>query len=386
MNLTFLLPGALAALAALALPLLFHLARRDERIRIDFAALHWLVPEARPRRRLRLEERALLAARLALLALIALWLAQPALSGIGDRRPFVAVMPGVSPESIAAQTLPPGARVRWLARGFPAITTPAPDQPQPVASLLRQLDAELDPRAALTVLVTPIFDGADAQRPHLSRALDWRIAAGAVPDIRPPPDSRPPVLHLIADPEHATRARYLQAAVAAWSDSDAPLAVHAPGEDLPADRSVIVAWLTEGTPPEALRDWLSAGGTALLAADARLPAGVPFAPLWHDTDGAVLVEGAAIGHGRALRFTRALDPLALPALLDGGFPARLRTLLAPAPAEPARADAHAWRPLDGAAPWPESPRDLRPWLALLIALVFGLERWLAARLPRRSAT
>ncbi|HRQ35608.1 MAG TPA: BatA domain-containing protein, partial [Chiayiivirga sp.] len=81
MSLALLLPGALAALTALALPVLIHLARRDVHRRIDFAALRWLAPEARPRRRLRLEERALLAARLVLLALIALWLAQPALSG-----------------------------------------------------------------------------------------------------------------------------------------------------------------------------------------------------------------------------------------------------------------------------------------------------------------
>ncbi len=382
MSLALLLPGALAALTALALPVLIHLARRDVHRRIDFAALRWLAPEARPRRRLRLEERALLAARLVLLALIALWLAQPALSGAGDARPFVAVMPGAQPD---LSSLPKDARLRWLAPGFPALDAPAPDTPQPVASLLRQLDAELDAAAPLIVLATPIFDGADAQIPRLSRTLDWRIAPGSPPGVRPPPEPGPPALHVIADAAHAAGARYLQAAASAWGGSDAPIPTHAPDAALPADRTVIVAWLAEGALPEALQTRIAEGGTALLAADSPLPAGVDAVALWRDADGASLAEGAAFGRGRALRFNRALDPQVFPALLEADFPQRLRALLQGSAPEPARADARTWRPLDGAAPWPESPRDLRPWLALLIALAFGAERWLAARLPQRNA-
>ena len=383
MNLAFLLPGALAALAALALPILLHLARRESHRRIDFAALRWLAPEALPRRRRRLEERALLAARLVLLALIALWLAQPVLLGAGDTRPFAAVMPGVSPDSIAAQALPPEVRLHWLAPGFPALDAAAPDQPQPIASLLRQLDAELDATAPLIVLATPIFDGADAQLPRLSRAVDWRIASGAPPESRPPP-AQAPGLHLIADAAHAAGARYLQAAAAAWRDSDAPVPRHAPGEALPQNDRLPVAWLTEAALPDALRTRIAGGGTALLAAATPLPEGVVPVPLWRDGNGATLAEGAAFGRGRLLRFTRALEPQVLPALLEPGFPERLRALLQTSTLPPSRADARAWRPQDGGAPWPKIPRDLRPWLALLIALAFGLERWLAARPPRRN--
>ena len=42
MNLVFLLPAAFAALAALFIPLLIHLARRSEQRPTDFAALRWL--------------------------------------------------------------------------------------------------------------------------------------------------------------------------------------------------------------------------------------------------------------------------------------------------------------------------------------------------------
>ncbi|MFT4198344.1 MAG: BatA domain-containing protein, partial [Pseudoxanthomonas sp.] len=51
MSLTLLLPAALAALAALALPLLIHLARRSQPHSTPFAALRWLRAAPRPRRR-----------------------------------------------------------------------------------------------------------------------------------------------------------------------------------------------------------------------------------------------------------------------------------------------------------------------------------------------
>src|SRR5690606_9148841 len=79
MSLALLLPAALAALGALLLPLLVHLARRSEQRPTDFAALRWLRRKPRPRRRIRFDERWLLALRLLLLALIALWLARPVL-------------------------------------------------------------------------------------------------------------------------------------------------------------------------------------------------------------------------------------------------------------------------------------------------------------------
>ena len=68
-------PLGLAALAALVVPLLVHLRRRTEEVPLDFAALRWLDPRPRPRRRLRFDEWLLLALRLLLVALLALLLA-----------------------------------------------------------------------------------------------------------------------------------------------------------------------------------------------------------------------------------------------------------------------------------------------------------------------
>ncbi|KPF78373.1 hypothetical protein IP78_11270, partial [Brevundimonas sp. AAP58] len=87
MSPALLFPLGLLALAALAIPLIIHIARRTESRTIAFAALAWLEERPKPRRRLRLDELWLLAARLLLLTLMALWLAQPVLWGVADTRP-----------------------------------------------------------------------------------------------------------------------------------------------------------------------------------------------------------------------------------------------------------------------------------------------------------
>lgn len=376
MSLAWLFPAGFAALAALLLPLLIHLARRDQQGPLDFAALRWLRAEPRPRSRLRFDERLLLALRLLLLAMLALWLARPALHGAEDRRPFVAVMPGVAAAAIANQTLPADARRHWLASGFPPFDAPTPLAPQPTSSLLRQLDAQLPTGAALIVLATPQFDGADAQRPRLSRKVDWHVVEGHVLDGAPPrshpsPIPAAPRLRLQADAAHAAALRYLRAAERAWQ----------PGDSAPE----VQVWLQGGALPAALRQQVDAGSTALLAADAQPPVDTTMHPLWRDETGETLVEGGALGRGRLLRFTRALQPQAMPQLLDAQFPQQLRELLQPTPPEPARADARSHAPQTGARAHAPLPRDLQPWLALLIALLFVLERWIATS-ARRGAT
>ena len=69
MGLSLLLPLGLAALAALLIPLLLHLHRRQEQQATLFAALRWIRGPAKPRRRIQLEQWPLLLLRLVLLAL-----------------------------------------------------------------------------------------------------------------------------------------------------------------------------------------------------------------------------------------------------------------------------------------------------------------------------
>lgn len=403
MNLALLLPLGLAALAALLVPLLLHLARRSEERVVMFAALRWLQSRPQPRRKRRFDELLLLSLRLLLLAALALLLAEPVLHGQPDRRAWIAVAPGVD-----ARDLPVAADARWhwLTPGFPRIDPPAAGNERamsapatPVAaaaslsSLLRQLDAELPAGTPLTIVVPDVLDGVDAERPRLSRQVDWQVVAAtpaAATEVAPAPAMRLMVRH---GPGQDGALRYLRAAGAAWQT----LAIDARGAPPVADRQASVdiapatqpldprqrnlVWLVPGPLPQHVAEWIARGGTALLAAQVPLPALDTAALLWRDDSGP-LVRGTRLGEGRVMRLERALLPAQMPLLLEPDFPARLQTLFTAPPPSPARVGARDHRPRTGLAPSPETPRPLAPWLAVLVVALFLAERWVASG-PRR---
>ena len=396
MSLSFGLPMALWALAALALPLLLHLARRERQQRTVFAALAWLDPRQRPRRRLRLQEWLLLLLRLLLVAALALLLAQPLLSG-GDapdalvlRHPALARPAGAPPA---------GTQWRWLAPGFPGIDEkPAPAAPANVSSLLREADAGLAASSRLVVQVPALLDGLDPQPPQLSRTPDWQVegdANAAAGEPVAPPQPHRQVLRGEADDSSA---RWLRAVQAAWraqaigavgdADRAHPAATgsgvdaanagparpdaSSAGELPPPD--TVLAWTSAAAPEAAILDWVASGGTLLIDVATPWPLARTAAPL----DAEAWLQGAGHGRGRVLQWRQPLAPESLPALLDADFPARLAAQLWPTP-EPARAWARHWTPAAGGASPTPAPRPLDPPLLWLIALLFGAERLLATR-------
>lgn len=376
------LPMALAALAALAIPIVIHISRRTETRVVDFAALRWLTPRARPRRRPLIDEIPLLIARILLLTLLAMWLARPVLWGVEDARPVIAVAPGVDPAPVI-DAAPRGARLVWLAPNFPDIENAAPEVSADAVSLIRQLDAELSPEAPLDLVVPPVLDHADAERPRLTRSVTWRVSGGG-PDTDPPAPAPAPALTIRHSVEAAEGVRYFTAAASAWTPPDAEprLDIAAVDQPLRGAASHLV-WLAAGPPPQSVTDWIENGGTALLSHDAILDV-QDVAAAWTDTAGQPLATAGPYGRGRVVQFTRPLESVAMPQLLEADFPDVLERLLAPPP-PPARVLAADHAPLAGAAPFDQPPLDLRPWLALLIALLFAAERWLATS-ARRGAT
>lgn len=385
MPLSLLFPAGLAALGALLLPLLIHLARRSEFRHTDFAALRWLRARPRPRHRIRIDDWPLLLLRLALLALLALLLAQPVLRPVqSGQAAKVLLAPGVPLARARLLGLPADADWRWLAPGFPTTDGPLPGAAIAQGSLLREFDAMLPAATALHVIVPERWGPLDAQIPRLSRDVHWHVVPGTASPVATPVAPSPPRLLAFADPQvHALR--YFQALQAAWQPTNASLQVRAPdaSQAIPADITV-VAWLSAKPLPAALQAWARAGGHLLLTAQAPLPAGVSLQPRWRGADGGPLIQGAAFGSGQLLRFARTLDPQSMPQLLDGDLPDRLRALLQP-PVVPTQALAAAHVPVRGpriASSPPATP--LAPWLASLIALVFLLERWLAGARTRRG--
>ena len=387
MSLALLLPLGLAALAAWLVPLLIHLRRRSEQQCTAFAALRWLPARARPRSRLRFEEWPLLLVRLLLLAALALLLTSPVLYGGPQAKRWVVVAPGIDRAALAARD--DAAEYRWLAPGFPALEAPTPAARQPLGSLLRELDATLPARTTLTVLVPAVLDGADAVRPVLHRSVQWQVVNGKAMAPTQSPQTTPRPLLAVRYVEERTEAlRYLRAAAIAWQVATTPSndtrELQAPARDigaltqpLPAiDRPL--AWLAPGPPPPQLRDWIDKGGTALVDVTTDIPNmqrdGVP---LWRDDNGDVLVRGLPLGHGRVLQWTRPLTREAMPVILQPTFPEQLWSLFAPAAIPPARIAATDYAPGTGTRVWPEIPRDLQPWLLVLIAMLFVIERWFA---------
>ncbi len=394
MNLGLLLPGALAALLALAIPLLLHLARRIQQRPTPFAALRWLRQQPRPRRRLRVDDWPLLLVRLLLLALLALWLARPVQIGPATRTHWVAVVPGVDP---AALEIGAGdARRHWLLPGFPALEdgpVAGADGDQADASpssLLRQLDAELPAHARLTLVVPEILDGVDAQRIVLSREVDWRVVPGAVEAAGQPAEVAPPLLQLRHDPAHAAEAVWLRAAARAWQPGDEAADTPGTGADaaskaVPEDSRSVLVWLRADALPPAVIAWIEAGGTALLAAETPGIDRDAAQVAWMDAAGQPLLFSRPLGAGRVLQFARPLTAQAMPELLSPAFPAALRARLQPT-AAPARIRALDHAPETGARGYAQPPRDLRPWLAALIALLCLLERWMATARRRVLAS
>lgn len=380
-----LLPLGLAALAALSIPVVIHIARRTETRVVEFAALRWLKAQPRPRLRPVIDERWLLAIRLILLALLALWLARPVLWGVRDDRPVTALAPGVDLSAVDA--VDGSARRVWLAPGFPDARLDPPPASAGLVSLIRQLDADLAPDAPLEIVVPTVLEGADAERPRLSRAVRWRVAAAATPGPSPSPGAgpSPPALAVRYSDEGQAGVRYLRAAATAWTAPDTTPIFDARPVDqpLPADATVL-AWLSAGPPPEPVIEWVRAGGTLLLSHDAQLDTVAEPVPTWRDPSGAPLAVAGRLERGRVVRLTQPLSPAALPQILNPDFPDVLEALLSPPP-PPGRVAAADHAPLTGAAAGVPPAFDLRPWLGVAIALVFAVERWLATRRRREIA-
>lgn len=374
-------PLGLAALAALIVPLLIHLRRRTEEVPLDFAAMRWLEALPRPKRRLRFDEWLLLALRLLLVALLALLLAQPAVLGWEDKSARVLVAPGVD-AAVARAAAGAETEAHWIAPGFPALATAPPQGPVPLSSLIRQFDAELPQGAPLTILVPPVLDGVDGGRLKLTRKVAWRTLAAASGARTAQPAPAPALAVRHAGGRTAAPLRYFRAAAAAW-EGTAGFTAEA-SEALPG-RDAVLVWLRPGPVPQSVTDWIEAGGTALLASTVEIAMPAASEPLWVDAAGNMLVEGGPLGTGRVMRFTRPLEPAAMPDIVDPGYAAVLRDLVSPPAPPPARVAASAATPASGAAPYPLPPRELSAWLAVLIALIFLAERLLASRRRRFAA-
>jgi hypothetical protein len=419
-------PAGLAAAAALVVPLLIHLVRRSDRRVVSFAAMRYLPVRSHPRARLRVDRPLLLALRLGLLAGLAVLLALPAWRGhAAAAPPWVVVAPGV--DALAARTAVRAPLAEWhrLSNSFPplpdagdAATALAADQvlaaqPVPINSLLRQLDRDLLPTVALTIVVPETLADLDAERLQLRNAASWVVLpghspAGAAVDTAGLMASGADTAGLMASGAEASGVA-AGGQMSAPADASLRIAVRydaAGASELPVVRALGAAWAADGRsiawdiaasdvplpPPPAWIFWLGAGVPETLRARARAGTRVLVTRLAAST-GEVVLAGAqgavlraqVLGRGRLLSLTGPLRADALPALLAPDFPQRLWTALATPTRVPASAPAHSVAPL--ATPHTDfAPAlSLGAPLALALALLFLGERLLATWARARRA-
>ena len=388
MSFGLLLPSALLALAALLVPLLVHLVRQTEQKRISFAAWRWLVARAQPQRRLRFNEWLLLLLRLLLLALLALWLAQPVLHGRPDMRPWLVVHPAIDHTRVPAAASQDEQR-RWLAPGFPTLDQPPPRDTSSIGSLLRELDAALPAGVAVRIAVPEQFDATDTQRAVLGRTIEWIPIAGTSSLERNQALAAVRVV-AYADDTHRAALPYLRAAAKAWNSNPSSSA-HANGlreiesvaDIRSGDRQLV--WLASAGLPARQRLWVQQGGVVLLADDAVATAldWSDAQVAWRGADGTPLALRMAEGKGAWIRMLVPFQPQSLPTLLEPTFPDALQLLLESNPPIAKRTWAESYSPIHAkTAPVPSPPRPIGAGLALLIAVLFAIERWLATA-PRR---
>ena len=311
------------------------------------------------------------------------------------------------------------AKWHWLSPGFPDFEKKPVTANLSVSSLLRDLDGQLPANTALTVLVPEQISGLDGERIRLSRKVEWKIIpgkqkptgvipaqAGIQKTNTSNPESLDPRLRgddetnkknidtiylaIRYDEKHADAAIYFRATHAAWQ------AEQKAGEKEALDNADIsspikpditaLVWLSNGELPTGIREWAMKGGTLIVSKDSVVPEIKSGVAAWRNEQGKVLMLVAPLGQGRILQWQQDLKPATMPELLDAGFPEQLKSLLQTKPFAPTQAFANSQTPLTGTKAGAETPQSLQSWFALLLALLFLFERWVANSARRWSAT
>lgn len=379
----FAAPVWLAALGALAVPLAIHLwshrARRP--IRVGSIRLLSGIPPA-ARRAVRLRDPWLLALRLALLAALALSLADPYWA---PRSPRPGTWALLNTEALADRALidslrDAGAELRLLEAGLPPLTgldgrwLMADGRVPHYWSLLSEADRIAPPGVRFVVAAPLTADRFRGSRPAISAPVTWREVPAVAARVASAAAAPPRRVVILADAAHRDDARYVEAAIRA--------AAQATG---------LAADVTRGSPQDAAALIAEADWVMWLAAAGDSPAtSGPVAPVWTDANGAPLLSVARDDHALVFRLhapitpERALGPefiAAMAALWVGPVPgpAAIAPRITPAQATPAAA----------AAPPPRTtPAGAVPLAAplwALAALALAVDRWLALRRMRAAA-
>ena len=429
-------PLWLAALAALVIPLVIHLRRQRIGRRIQVGSVRHLAGAALPRRRrLRVRDPWLLALRCAILALVVLALAGPAIRRTERPSSWVLVAPSLLGDSVILRSDPlldslrrAGSAVRVLAPGFPAADLRRPviarsDTSVDLWSLLGAADQVLPFGSSILAVVPAELSLARGRRPAVATRVTIREARRPAADtvaieaswvrhdsvfrvvghgyrggmrrrieFAPPSaaDSSLPSLdsmrvRIAAGPGRADDAGYLRAAFGAASDLlGASLSIEvAPPAAVRAERVATAdwtAWLDTSPPPAFVGPILADAGPA----EPRSSDGATGTPA-ADAFGRPLLTPFG---GAGYRFTGRFNPRFGDLVLRDAFPDLIARLWSAATLGLGASRSGELRSISLSQLEPtrragqagsSALRSLRTLLLAAAACLFLLERWLAHR-------
>lgn len=359
-------PLGLASLAALLVPLIIHLARRRAERPIRVGSLRHLPANAAPRRtHLRFTEPWLLAVRILVLTVLALFIARLFLRGEPPERAPISmlVVPSTVPDDSLRIFLPAFDSI--LRAGAELRRTPMAD----LWSEIAELDATL-PAGSTLAIAAPFELRLPGARPALgsSIALHRIPAPAASVPASAAPAGRTLQVVLAADSAHTVQARRVAAAFRAVAELRGDSLELVETADAPAGDAWIV-WLSDADPAPGHLAAVAAGATLLtthLPGTKARPRSISVEPLER---GRVIIA----------------PPLDAPPL-DGTFPAFVARIwpdpsrLAPTEPPLRRVATSQLQPAHASTARTAAPRT-EPGRALLV-LAFALflfERWLAHR-------
>jgi hypothetical protein len=378
---TLLTPLGLAALAAAALPLVIHWIRRSDRQRVSFAAMRYLREQPHFREKSRLHERWLLLLRILSIAALSLWLSLPVWRTHSEpQSPWILIAPGVDAAAAERSFTAPVDEWHWLAPGFPSLETAPIAKPElpgaSLTSLVREVDSELTPGTALTIVVPADLGGLDAERLQLRRTVTWRVLPGVSPESKT--EARP-TLTLAAryDPADLSDLPLVRALASAWQADGRALQVDIAPRDKPLPALPALLIWPGPTAPNSVTEWVRGGGSLLVSGQPAAVGSVVLA----DEDGTPVLRKQMLGAGRVLSLAGPLKVSDVPALASPDFPKILAAQLPDLTSAPDRAPAASVTPLQppaASAPLGR-PQSLAPYFAILIAFIFLIERLWATR-------
>lgn len=381
-------PAALWGLLALVVPVLIHLFNANRGRKRLFAARRFVDPaEAQQMRNVFLTEWFLLLLRCLLIATVVLWLAEPERQPRTEFRGPVAVL--ISPLAVAGAgsvnlvtaseiARQQGADLRLLAPGFPVVRDRDPEMTVSGGawSLLAELEHHLPDEQQVVLLVADDPRESGWRRPSLDREVS---EIQVTPATQRPAVSR--AIAVVADPDRAADARYLEAALTTMAESGTPLRL------VEADQQPDLMFVLgrPSIPAGAIR--IQDAGDADLQRrrilryqgerfDVQVTDADHGIALLATEDGSALASIQRLEEATQLTWHSRFHPDQAAVVGSRVFPDLLEQLLQTA--DPSLAEEQAPQP----APTSASPESLRHLLALLIIVLWLAERWFATRTTR----